>query len=137
MCAGRRSFPEASKRGPWKMMSYRLRRNRLLAPQLARLPRPHRGLRAFQPDQVLAPLPRLAAASQINFSSSPLNITAGLPVTRARSSIYRYVFLARCVFASPHSANLPSTTRAGTPHLDVLILMRRAKLLHKVGKASY
>src|SRR5260370_35654781 len=68
------------------MMSYRLRRNRLLAPQLARLSRPHRGPRAFQPDQVLAPLPRLAPASQINFSSSPLDITAGLPVTRPKSS---------------------------------------------------
>ena len=32
-------------------------------------------------NQVLAPLPRLAPASQINFSGLPLNITAGLLVT--------------------------------------------------------
>src|SRR5712692_7082727 len=36
-------------------------------------------------NQVLAPLPRLAPASQINFSGLPLNITAGLHVIRARS----------------------------------------------------
>ena len=35
-------------------------------------------------NQVLAPLPRVAPASQINFSGLPLNITAGLSVTRAQ-----------------------------------------------------
>src|SRR4029077_977890 len=63
----------------------RLRRNRLLASQLARLSRPHRSPRAFHLHQVLAPLPRLAPASQINFSGLSLNITAGLPVIQEQS----------------------------------------------------
>src|SRR6266481_2789393 len=36
-------------------------------------------------NQVLAPLPRVAPASQINFSGLPLNITAGLRVIRPES----------------------------------------------------
>jgi hypothetical protein len=69
--------------------SAHLRRDRLLAPQLARLPRPHRGPRAFHPHQILAPLPRLAPASQINFSGLPLNITAGLRVSQDLRTAWR------------------------------------------------
>src|SRR5712664_760950 len=109
MWAGRTSLPEGSKRGPWKMMSYRLRRNRLLAPQLARLPRPHRSPRPLQLHQVLAPIPRLAPSSQINFSGSPLNTTAGLPVIRAESQCLlgaTVLFLLGC-----HSERHPNQSR--------------------------
>jgi len=61
----------------WVGLPFKLAARNLLAPQLARLSRPHRGPRPFHLHQVLAPVRTLAPASQVNFSSSPLDVTAG------------------------------------------------------------